>query len=375
MDELEAPVAHRRPLTEPDSDVLRLVERELDVLEEFRFRPLQLLGRRSGVRGVLDDTGQGEPHAVHRLLPAQLRERHEVARLAQLERKRAGARGQLGVDERLVQPPGGRCTEDLGEYVHGRIVGVRARWNVVAEDDDLHFTHAAQHRDPLAILRRLLGVRGVEQHPVRERAHGARNGPELLLDERERPRFVQAAGDDEHRVVGLIVLVVEDLQPVGRDPFDVRLVADGRLAVVVPEVPGGHHALEQHPERRILARLELIAHDAELLLELVGADVGVHEPVGLEIERPVQVRVGRGDGLEVVGAVVPRGPVPLRAVVAQLLGHVLVSGRALEDHVLEQVRHPGLAVPFVARTDHHGEVHGDRRFCGIGDNQYMEPVG
>ena len=49
-------------------------------------------------------------------------------------------------------------------------------------------------------------------------------------------------------------------------------------------------------------------------------------------------------------------------------------GRALEDHVLEQVGHAGLAVAFVARADEDGQVDGDVGRRGIGEEQNAQAV-
>src|SRR5207249_2660500 len=46
-----------------------------------------------------------------------------------------------------------------------------------------------------------------------------------------------------------------------------------------------------------------------------------------------------------------------------------------EVHVLEQMRHPRFAVPFVTRADEVGDVDGDRAAAGIGEQQYAQAVG
>ncbi len=48
--------------------------------------------------------------------------------------------------------------------------------------------------------------------------------------------------------------------------------------------------------------------------------------------------------------------------------------RALEDHVLEQVSHAGLAVGLVARAYEVRHVHCDRLLRGIGEEKHMEAV-
>jgi hypothetical protein len=89
---------------------------------------------------------------------------------------------------------------------------------------------------------------------------------------------------------------------------------------------------------------------------------------------PTQIFIGRAEGLEVVGPVVPGRAVGARAVRGQLLGDVRVSGRPLEHQVLEQVRHTGLAVVLVAGTDEVGDVDRNRLLGRVGEEQHAQPV-
>ncbi len=103
--------------------------------------------------------------------------------------------------------------------------------------------------------------------------------------------------------------MVKGFEIVDGDVLDVGAVADGGFAVVVPLEGGGGHALQQHPERTVLARLELVAHHAELAFQIFLGDVGIDHAVGFQVERPFQVFVRGRESLEVVGAVVPGGTV------------------------------------------------------------------
>ena len=49
--------------------------------------------------------------------------------------------------------------------------------------------------------------------------------------------------------------------------------------------------------------------------------------------------------------------------------------RALEQQVLEQVRHAGLAVVLVRRADLVGDVDRGRRLRRVGEQQHRQPVG
>ena len=48
-----------------------------------------------------------------------------------------------------------------------------------------------------------------------------------------------------------------------------------------------------------------------------------------------------------------------------------VGGRPLEDHVLEQVGHAGLAVALVPRADEDGQVDGDLGAGRVGKEQHL----
>ena len=60
--------------------------------------------------------------------------------------------------------------------------------------------------------------------------------------------------------------------------------------------------------------------------------------------------------------------------VLQFLGNIGVFCGALEEHVLEQVSHPGFAVTLVPGTNKHGQINRDRRTRLVGDQQDADPV-
>ena len=201
-----------------------------------------------------------------------------------------------------------------------------------------------------------------------------RDFAEEFVHHRERFRFIDAAGDHEHRVVRLIVVAIERLQPLDRRAFDVGLFADRRVTVIVPLENGGQHPLVEHTAGTVLAALEFVAHDAELLLEVRAGDERVDHAIRFEFERPAQVLVGRGKGLVIIGAIEPRGAVGARAVLGQFLRNVRMLRRALENEMLEQMRHSRLAVILMPRTDLVGDVHRDDRFRRIRKKQHAKPV-
>ena len=64
----------------------------------------------------------------------------------------------------------------------------------------------------------------------------------------------------------------------------------------------------------------------------------------------------------------------VRAVVAERLGDVRMPRRALEDHVLQQMRHAGLAVTLLPRADQHGHVDRHLGLRLVGKEQRAQAV-
>ena len=247
-------------------------------------------------------------------------------------------------------------------------IGARCRRHVVGDVDQRCAADAAQGDRALAVLRRVEGV------GRRDRPRRPRDGAEALRHDLEHPRAVEAAGDDQGRVVRLVVIAIERLQPRDVDVLDVGAGADRRLAVVVPLVHGGHRLLQQHPGRAVLARFHLVAHDRHLGVEIGAGDEAVDHRVGLPAEVPAQVVVVRREGGEVVGAVVPGAAVGAQAALGELGPDIARRRRALEQQVLEQVRHAGLAVALEARADPVGDVDGGARLGVVGHEQQLQPV-
>src|SRR5205807_631878 len=115
--------------------------------------------------------------------------------------------------------------------------------------------------------------------------------------------------------------------------------------------------------------------DRHLAIEVLLRDKRVDHTVGFHGEREVEVLVGRGESLEVVGAVEPRRAVEIDSALSHR-GHEVASRRSsLEYHVLEQVRHPGLAVVFHARADEIGDVDGGLGLRCVRKQQHLETIG
>jgi hypothetical protein len=196
----------------------------------------------------------------------------------------------------------------------------------------------------------------------------------VLLRERHRARLVEASGDDQHRVIGLVPGSVERLQLVDRHFLNVRALADDRIAVVVPRKGELLHALEEHAARVVFAHLELVSHHGHLAFEILLGHEGVHHAIGFHGDRPFQVVVGPGQGLEVVGAVVGGGAVPASAAARELLLQVRVALGALEEEMLQKMRHAFLTVTLVPRAHEVHDVHGDGVGAGVGQGKKLQAV-
>ena len=106
----------------------------------------------------------------------------------------------LAFDERLVQAAGGLDRHDFAQRLEGRSqsgCAPRHVWNNAPSA--LRAADAAQRDRALAVLHRLDGVE------LRQRPRRPWDRAERLGDRRERRVGVELAGDDQHRVVGLVV--------------------------------------------------------------------------------------------------------------------------------------------------------------------------
>ncbi len=106
--------------------------------------------------------------------------------------------------------------------------------------------------------------------------------------------------------------------------------------------------------RIVLARFELAANDGHFGEQVLALDVAVDEAVGFQADAEFEIGVGPFHRLEIVGPVHPGCAVEGGTALAKRFGDVAMSRRALEKHVLQQVRHARFAVAFVARPDQDG---------------------
>ncbi|MNN06605.1 hypothetical protein D3C81_1194000 [compost metagenome] len=211
----------------------------------------------------------------------------------------------------------------------------------------------------------------------RQHARGARDRAEVALDAGQRGGGIELARHHQHRIVGLVVAPVERAQVVDADVLDVAARADRGLAVVVPAVGGGHGLLHQHARRAVLAHFHLVAHHGHLAVEVVLGQHAVDHAVRFHAQRPVEVFVAGGKGAEVVGTVLRGGAVDAHAAPREFGrdGLARQRRRALEQQVLEQVRHAGLAVVLVAAAHEVGDVDRGGGLGRVGRQHDAQAVG
>ena len=149
------------------------------------------------------------------------------------------------------------------------------------------------------------------------RAPGAGSAPKCFSTSASARGLVELAADDQQRVVGLVPGAVERLQPLDRHRLDVgaRSRSPGCRSCARRR-RGAACAASSTPPGLFSPHLELVAHHGHLAVEVLLAHERVHHAVGFQAERPVQVVLGGGQRLEVVGAVVGGGAVEARAALA-----------------------------------------------------------
>ncbi len=277
--------------------------------------------------------------------------------------------GELALDELFVQPARRPVVEDGREQAQRGAVGLRIRRNVVGLDENFLPAGAPQGHFPFAVLRRLGRIQ-IGQDASRLGQH-----TEHTLNVGQRLGLIELARDDQSRIIGLIVRVVEILQALDRYVLDIRPRADGRMAVVVPDVGRLEHPLMQYGGRAVLTPLELVAHHGHLAVQVLLGNVGVQHPVGFQPQGPLDVGLRRRKGLEIIRPVFRRGGVGFGTVAGQLIRNLRMPRRALEIHVLQQVRHARLAVAFEARAHFVSHIYCRGRARVVREQQHLQSIG
>ncbi len=303
-----------------------------------------------------------------------MKSEEDEGRFFQLHGIREHRRSLLALYQSLVEPARGGVPKDLGEHGDGAEIRIRSRRCVVARVDDLDISAAANDHFSLPVLHGFLCV-GDRQHTVRPADRA-----EELAHSLQGFRFINPAAHEENRVVGLVILLEEGGQPLDVHVLDIAPIADGRFAVVVPVVRRRQHPLVEHGSRPILTGLEFVADNGHLRLEFcrgslrIDSHPTVDHPVRFHPQGPTKVFVRGLEGFEIVGPIEGGLPIGTRAVLGQFLRDVRMGGRALEEHVLQQMGHARLAVVLVAAAHQVGDVDRDRRLAGVREKKHPQPV-
>ena len=184
---------------------------------------------------------------------------------------------------------------------------------------------------------------------------------EVLSGQPERVGGRDVTDDDRDRVAGAVVRPVVLVDGVPGHVLDVAPPADHRPVVGMGLEGHRHHGLPQEPSGAVLAALQLAPHHGHLGVQVRLVDPAVDHPVGLDPHGELEP-VG-GDRRVVVRPVVVGARVESGAVEGQGPGDLAqpVLPRPLEEHVLEEVGHPGDSRVLVARPDPVPDAEADDR--------------
>ena len=366
--EKQTPVTERGRFGEIDADAVAVGHRDFD-LREFRGTgAFHLFVSHRVCREALDHFFEPFECGIGVLPFLQSRHDQELTALGHAEGKDRHRRGKISFDERLVQPSRGAGTQNLPQNCCSRRVRVRAGRSVVERADRGLRPLTPDFDRSRAVLDRLIRPR------IDDGLGWIRNRREVLVDEFERCLGLELAGDNEHRILRPVVVLVKRTQVVRGHALDIRAIADRGISIRMPVVRLREEFLHQDSERVVLAHLEFVTDDRHFLRQRFRGDEGVDHPIGFHLEREVEVLIARDHGLVVVRSVRPRRTIEAGAVVLQALPRIRVIRRSLEHHVLEQVGHPLFAAAFLSRPYEVGDVHRDIRGTLIREEQDTQAV-
>ncbi len=173
---------------------------------------------------------------------------------------------------------------------------------------------------------------------------------------------VELPGHKQHRIIGLIVVVVELAQLFNIHVFDVGAGANRGLAVAMPLVRSGCQLLHQNTERAVFTAFHFIAHHGHFRFQILLVDQSVDHHVGLPVQIPFQGLGISGEAGKVIGTVAGGGAVGFQATFGKFSQRIAQGGGAAKQHMLQKVSHAGLPIVLVPRADQVGHVDGGRRF-------------
>ena len=188
----------------------------------------------------------------------------------------------------------------------------------------------------------------------------------MFLHHRERFRSVNLPADQQHGVIRLIVIAIKSLQAWHRYILNIGARTDGRFTIVVPQEHGRDDALGHDIDGTVFTNLEFIAHHRHFTRQIARANGRIHHAIRFERQSPIEIFFARGKYFVIVGAISPGGSIPLRTALREFLGDLWVIFAALEQHVLQQMRHARLTIIFMARTNEVGDVDDNRWLRHIG---------
>ena len=294
----QAPVAIGNRVGEAQRQRLRAVQGALDVGEHGGFGARQFGCGNRLLCQVFQLRTQASARSRRRLFLGQFSHEDDVTGLGQRKVPRPDRDRLTAFDQRFVQAPVGGVTHDLGQRGHGCGIRVAGGCCVVEQTQQGRITDAVHAHLARAVLRRVPRVSGFQS--------AGRPGyrPKRGLHQSQRPSTVKLARNHQHRVVGLVIAAVKGLQVLDAHVLHIGARADGGFAVVVPIESRCCHALPEHPAGAVLARLHLVAHHAELGLQIALRNTAVDHAVGFHLQGPAQVVITGAKALKVVGAVV-----------------------------------------------------------------------
>ena len=197
---------------------------------------------------------------------------------------------------------------------------------------------------------------------------------ERVADERDDRVVVDVArGGHEHRR-RRVARRAPRQQVLARDPRDGVREADRRVAEVRAAPQRAREAVVHHLARRVVVHLDLFEHDLLLAREVVRGEARVLQHVGQHVDGQRQMPV------DDVGVEARRLLVGHRVELAADRVHLLGDParrpplRALEDHVLEQVRDAAVRGRLVRRPDVRPHADGGGAHVGHRLGQHEQTV-
>jgi hypothetical protein len=370
--EVEAPVHGGDRLREAGGHLPRRVPVVRRLRLHLRLGALHFRSREPPASERRDLTANDLLHLAVPRGRVERREHLKQPRIAKLPGDRLRIQAEAGLDQTLVEAGRHAPSQSVGE--NGQRMGVRVRGGrrPPRHRHPPDLAGAPDGEPPFALLPWLLG-----DHPG-DRLRGARQGSESTRHGGEGRLAVERPDEDEGSVVRVIERVVEAAQAIDRGVLDVAAPADGRVMVRMLAKRDRERLLEQHVERFVLPAFELVAHHGHLGRQVLGAQHRAAHPVGLQLER--QVEMLRRQDLVVARAVEPGGGVEVCADPFENAGDRPPFGgvetlRTLEHQVLEQVRRSGVAHRLVSRAHVVHQAHRHDRDLGLRKQQHVQTVG